>query len=353
MPYFTGLGHISPQHTLHHHSLPEEVVVQQGPYMRCIEPDYKQYIHPRKSRRMSRIIKMGVAAAKTCMADAGVEMPDGIIVGTGLGCLEDTEKFLRSLIEQDEQMLNPSNFIQSTHNTIAGQIALLLNCKAYNNTYAHRAFSLEHALLDACLLLEEGEGQHMLVGGIDELTPTSFAITNRMGLWKQQLGNKQELLTSKERGTLPGEGAAFFMLSKEAGSRAWAQLKGIDTFYEPASTAEIYQRIAHMLSKANSSPEEIDVLVLGLSGDPQTDQYYRQLQQDFFPGLPACHFKPLRGEGYTASGFGLWLAASMLKTQNIPPTCKWNDQPAGRIQNVLVYNHYLAYHHSLCWLAAV
>ena len=53
-------------------------------------------------------------------------MPDAIITGTGLGCLEDTEKFLTAMVTNKEEFLTPTSFIQSTHNTVSAQIALLL-----------------------------------------------------------------------------------------------------------------------------------------------------------------------------------------------------------------------------------
>ncbi len=86
------------------------------------------------SRRMSRIIKMGVCAAMKCLQDAEIKNPDAIITGTGMGCIEDTGKFLSSYIENEEKLLNPTPFIQSTHNTVGAAIALMLKCHNYNNT---------------------------------------------------------------------------------------------------------------------------------------------------------------------------------------------------------------------------
>lgn len=51
---------------------------------------------------------------------------DAIITATGLGCLADTEKFMNALMDNREQMLNPTAFIQSTFNTVGAQLALLL-----------------------------------------------------------------------------------------------------------------------------------------------------------------------------------------------------------------------------------
>ena len=100
---------------------------------------------------MSRIIKMGVRRME-CLKEAGVENPGAIITGTAYGCLADTESFLTKMVENKEELLTPTAFIQSTHNTVGAQIALMLKCHNYNNTFVHRGFSFENALLDAIII---------------------------------------------------------------------------------------------------------------------------------------------------------------------------------------------------------
>jgi hypothetical protein len=285
--------------------------------LRAIEPDYARYIDPRAIRRMSRVIRMGVAAALQCLEGAGLWQPagaavaggepiaaptapgaalDAIITGTAYGCLEDTTVFLRRMVENREEMLTPTAFIQSTHNTVGAQIALMLQCHAYNNTFVHRGFSFEHALLDGAMLLKEGAAQRVLVGGVDEITDTSHSILSRFGLYKKDRIN--------------GEGATFFLLDKSENSGIC--LEGMDTFYRPEDPAKHIQAFLEM------HPDTFDVVL----GDP-------------IPGGVATEAEPFRhtcGDYPTASAFGLWLATEKVK--------------AGA-NRVLVYNNYLDIHHSL------
>lgn len=166
------------------------------PYFSAQEPDYKEMItNANLRRRMSRMIKMGVACGLECLKDIPPEKVDAIITATGLGCLADTEKFMNALMDNREQMLNPTAFIQSTFNTVGAQIALLLKIHAYNVTYVHRGLSFESALIDGIMSIAEGK-QHVLAGAMDEITPTSHIIQQRLGLLK---------------GTTAGEGAQFFL----------------------------------------------------------------------------------------------------------------------------------------------
>lgn len=128
-------------------------------------PNYKEFIPPMQIRRMSKIIRMSLACSKSVLSKNELE-PQAIICGTGLGCLTDTEKFL-DLCGTIEGMLPPTAFIQSTHNTIAGQISLLLQNHSYNMTHTQNALSFEYALLDAKLQLSEGKS-FVLAGAADE-----------------------------------------------------------------------------------------------------------------------------------------------------------------------------------------
>ncbi len=168
--YINGIGNISPQKTYEPEKFLTEIINSSGNRLMCTEPAYDDFIDPRMLRRMSRIIRMGWTAAKICLTDAGVEIPDAIITGTGMGCIEDTEKFLQAIDENDERLLPPTPFIQSTHNTIGAQIALMLQCTNYNLTYTQRGIAFENALLDALSLLYEPGYKNILVGGFDEMT---------------------------------------------------------------------------------------------------------------------------------------------------------------------------------------
>ena len=133
--YILSAAAVSPQLSFEQMML--DPVNYTGEKLTCIEPDYTKYVDAKLIRRMSRIIKMGVAAASEALQQANVQCPDAIITGTAYGCLTDTDQFLTRMVEFKETLLSPTAFIQSTHNTVAAQIALMLQCHSYNNTYVH------------------------------------------------------------------------------------------------------------------------------------------------------------------------------------------------------------------------
>ena len=246
--YINGIGNISPQKTLDNDQFLQEVINNEGKNLVCVEPDYKNFIGRKYLRRMSRAIKMGVSAAKICLGEAEMEKPDAIIVGTGLGCVEDTERFLTAIYESNEEILSPTQFIQSTHNTLASQIAIMLGCDNYNFTYVHRGFSFESALLDALMQIDdEKTAQNILVGGADESTESYLTITRRLRQWKPESFAQLDLLKDHFHGSLPGEGAAFFMLGDQPSSKTYAQICGVKMVYKPDSEEVIENELKVLL----------------------------------------------------------------------------------------------------------
>lgn len=345
--YITGFGSVSPQGSWAQLSVP---FYYEGNRLACIEPDYSQFVDIRQLRRMSRILKMGVAAGAMALKDAGITTPNGIITGTSYGCLEDTISFLTKMIENEESALNPTPFIQSTHNTIGSLIALLTQCQGYNQTYTQHAFSFENALLDAILELSDNPAQSLLVGGVDEITPVSHSILERFGIFRQGLNQNRDLFKSTEKGTIHGEGATYFVLSGEKTVDSAVSLESVETFYKPAPQ-DLLDGIEGFLNAIAISASDIDLVLIGKSGDRRLDHSADQVVGTKFAPCRLGLFKHLCGEYPTASAFAVWLGAQIIRTQEVPPAI-CSDAPQA-INNVLIYNPYFGKCHSLILLRNV
>ncbi|HWZ22139.1 MAG TPA: beta-ketoacyl synthase chain length factor [Cytophagaceae bacterium] len=325
--FINGIGVISPQLTFEKDSFSlSSMQTSTSDRLRCVEPDYKNYINPPLLRRMSRMIKMGITAAKICLTNAGVEKPGAIITGTGLGCIEDTEKFIHSIIENGEQLLTPTPFIQSTHNTVGGQIALLLSCHEYNFTYVHRGISFESALLDASMLLSENAADNILVGGIDELTDNSFKLLQQLGLYNQN--------------SKGGEGAAFFLLSGKKTKTSVGKITALRALAGKSDEQIISKKIQDCLVESGKTIEDIGLVLLGDSGNKKTDTIYKTLRNGILKNSSIQPFKKYCGEYHTASSFAVGLATTLLNdktSSNAPST-------------ILIYNNFGGEDHSIILL---
>ena len=343
--YIKGMGNISPQQTWGKPDFDKEVTNHTGNWLRCLEPEYEQWIDGRALRRMSRILRMGIASAIMALKDAGIERPDGIITGTGFGCLEDTGTFLAGMIDKHEQNLNPTPFIQSTHNTIGSQIALMLNCYGYNQTYTHDAFSFESALMDALMSSTEHLDRHLLVGGVDEVTEFSHSIHSRFGIFRKNQKSNLDLFSASQKGTVHGEGATWFACSGRQDAEDKACVEAVTTLYKPDAEA-LGEGIDDFMHAIHKRPADIDMLLLGKSGDVQFDKTISEIAHKKFGASTQGVFKHLCGEYPVASAFALWLAASMLHTGRIPESVAIRSDRSP-LKNILIFNQYFGTHYSL------
>lgn len=350
--YINSAKCISVQGTLDDFSFDKLVVPDTSAVLlNAIAPNYKDYIPPALIRRMSKTVKMSSVAAAKALDEAGVQNPDAIIVGTGMGCEEDSEKFLKNVIENEEEFLTPTHFIQSTHNTVAGQIALVKTCHSYNFTYVNSGSSLEMSLVDAKLQLENEDAENILVGATDEKAARTMELYQLNGTIKKEADLPVNYLNSDTDGVVWGEGSAFFVLSNQQNENAYAELADV-TFINKLETSEIQEFTESFLEKNGLKNSEIDVILLGFSGDAASDQYYKKLLPSFADSCQV-YFKHLSGEFNTASGFAFFIANQILKTQEIPELLKINGVLKEDIKNVLIYNHLNGEDHSLTLLKKI
>ncbi|MDB5144886.1 MAG: 3-oxoacyl-(acyl carrier protein) synthase [Mucilaginibacter sp.] len=346
--YIRSSSCISAQKTFGNEDFLTDIVEYTGTRLRAIEPDYKEFIDPKLIRRMSHIIKMGVAAAKDCLNGGNTEMPGAVITGTALGCLEDTVTFLTRMVEQDEELLPPTAFIQSTHNTVAAQIALMLKCHAYNNTFVHKGISFESALFDAIMLLKEKEANNILVGGTEEMVDASFTILTRLGLYKRWPVSSLELFSTESSGSIGGEGAVFFLLTDNPSTDNLAELTSVKTLYKPKN---IEESITTFLTENSLKIDDIDLVITGKNGDTRNDGVYKQL--NLFKDVSLANYKHLSGEYPTSSAFALWLGANMIKKGVVPDKVIERKTKETSPKKILIYNHYQNKYHSLMLISTI
>jgi 3-oxoacyl-(acyl-carrier-protein) synthase len=348
--YINSIGIISPQHTYDGSFLQAPLNESTGFFMTCIEPSYKDFINPVKLRRMSRILKMGLGASSICMNNLGDTEIDAIVVGTGYACIIDLVKFLESMVDENEQSLSPIPFINSSHNTVAGQIAMMKNIKGYNTTYCNRGNSFEYALTDALMLIREGEAENVLVGGIDEYSSHNYIMLDMENIWRKEAVSNLDLFNSYKPGTINGEGAGFFVLGKNESENSFARITGVRAF-QGKKDQDISFVINEFLEKNDTGISEIDVVILGKNGDILTDEIYTDLEKNLFSeDTHIVYYKHLCGDYPTSSAFATWLSANILKTGTIPAAVTFRKGNSASFRKILIYNHFKNINHSLILL---
>jgi hypothetical protein len=266
-----------------------------------VSPDYKQYIAPASLRRLSPVLRMATAAAKECQAEITEEI-DAICVGTALGCLVDTEKFLVTIHTSTSETLSPTAFIQSTHNTIAGQISLELKNHSYNMTHTQNNLSFEVALIDAIMCCKEGKS-NVLLGAADEAI-------DFLKLLKQTVIQSDIPFTS---------GTTFLIV----GNDPTESEIGIQDCAVEFKTENVQHSLNEFLKKQQISLNEIDQILV--SGD--------SLQQQF-PG--SIDYLKYSGLYFSASAFAVHLGHDWLKKEKKKYLLIINEQLRGKLGIILL-----------------
>ena len=168
----------------------------------AVEPDYKEVIaNANLRRRMNRMLKMGTYAAMKCLADTDVDM---MLTATSLGSISDTEKMLDTIYSSGETLGNPTAFIQSTFNTLAGNIAQLKSTHIPNVTFVNRGETGANALRYAQVKLS-GDADNILYVSSDEKTELSETVLKKFNLSTNGMygeGSTAMILSSEKTGAL-------------------------------------------------------------------------------------------------------------------------------------------------------
>lgn len=167
------------------------------------------YVPKRALRRVDGFARMALLGACLALEDGG-QTPGGLqgtglILASGQGATGSTLGLLDSFFESGDACASPIHFANSLHNAAAAHLAILLGADGPCVTLSQGRLSVLAALFTAKLWLEEGRATQVLVGCVEELSEV-------MGYaWLKNHGTS----------LVPGEGAAFFLLTRAPeGARA-------------------------------------------------------------------------------------------------------------------------------------
>ncbi|MBK5272530.1 MAG: beta-ketoacyl synthase chain length factor [Bacteroidia bacterium] len=340
MFYIHQTSCISPQHTFRDVDI-NKLVEPAERKLQAIEPSY-DVIPPGVLRRMGKAVRMGVGAAMPLLQNN--LMPDGIIIGTGTGGKDDCVKFLNQIIEYDEGMLTPINFVQSTPNAVAAQVGLLTKNHGYNITHLHLGLAFEFAMTDADMMLNENPLNSYLLGGVDDISINNYYFEDKRGWYKKEDISDKKLYEINTPGSIAGEAAAMFLVNgTEAGSVA--KVLAVDTLHHQDESI-IKEKLQDFIEKHLPAGEKIDLLLTGENGDNRLLKYYSSCEEVIKDDVTIARFKHMCGEYPTATAVGLWLCCDILQNQHIPHHMIKNAVVKTTYKNILIYNSYKGVQHS-------
>jgi len=268
----------------------------------------KDLVPPKALRRMDHFTRMGLLGAHLALADAGLGSSGleglAVVLASGYGATATTYALLDSIIADGDTGSSPTHFSSSLHNACPANIAILLGATGPNLTVSQFDLSVPSALLSAQRWLLDGRVDRVLFGAVDELSDLT-AYT----WWRQRGAPRAEPmapLRALEETAIPGEGAAFLVLSRVEEDRpGYCTLESISTG----------RCLEHRPS---------DLLLLGADGRRELGAGYAAASR----GSRIACTTPVYGSMPASPAFDLVTAALMLKERRAFPSPGACDFPA-------------------------
>jgi hypothetical protein len=347
MPYLHQSICISPQNSFPETDL-THIRISENNLLKAIEPAYPG-IPAGVMRRLGKSVRMAVGAALPLLEK--YPQPDGIIIATANGGMEDCIKFLNQIIDYNEGLLTPGSFVQSTSNAAAAQIALITKNHNYNITHVHRGLAFENALLDVIMLLKENAMAGYLLGCTDEISAYNYNIDRLDGWFRDKPVVNTELFRLPDMGTIAGEGSFMVWVNNQA-EGALAKMVAVKTIHS-RDPQMIINTLQNFIIENLPDGNPPDLLMSGENGDERLENYFTGVESHFGDSVPVARFKHLCGEYCTASSFACWLSMQIIRKGKLPTGLFKRNNPNKPVKNILIYNSYRGAQHAFMLISEV
>lgn len=255
--------------------------------------DPKNYMDAKEARRMDRFSQFAVAAAKEAVVDSGLDLEKtdmdrfGVIVGSGIGALDDIEKETNTLRDKGPKRVNPLFIPMTITNMAAGNIAIQFGAKGVCTNVVTACATGNNCIGEAFRSIKHGYADIILSGGAEaSITPlglAGFQALTALSTSKDPL--RASIPFDKERdGFVMGEGAGILVLeeyehAKARGAKIYAEVVGYgatcDAYHitSPSPDGEGGARAMKLaMEEAGVKPEEISYINAHGTSTPTNDR---------------------------------------------------------------------------------
>jgi 3-oxoacyl-[acyl-carrier-protein] synthase II len=180
----------------------------------------KDFVPSSKLRRVNKYSRLAALAACLALQDAGRNIPCqcsdmAVIIASGYGASSTTFAFLDDVILEGDSFASPTRFSNSVHSSAASHVTILLKIRGPSLTVTQFEMSTVAALLNTRIWLEEKRVDSVLLGGVDQVNQVLLYCYH--GFFGDQIPHEIMPLSYDLQTAVPGEGAAFMVLTRDEG----------------------------------------------------------------------------------------------------------------------------------------
>jgi len=312
-----------------------------------------EMVDQREWRRMDRFSQFAVASAIEAVRDSGIDFARenvqrcGVIVGSGIGGLEELEVQHLRLLNKGARFVSPFTVPKLMINAASGNISILWHLRGPNTAVVTACATASNAVGDAYRTIQRDEADVMITGGSEAaLTPLglgSFCALKGLSTRNDDPAHASRPFDKGRDGFLLSEGAGVVVLeeldhARKRDARIYAELIGYsitgDGYHITAPDPDGHGAVHAMervLADGGVAPEQVDYInAHGTStvlGDLAETRAIKRVFGDYArKGLIVSSTKSSHGHLLGASG-GVELIAVALTIQKsvIPATLNLED----------------------------
>ena len=239
----------------------------------------KERMDFKASKRMETFSQYAVAAAKEACADAGFEIEKedpyrcGVIIGSGIGSLQQIEKQYTTILEKGPGRVAPLMVPMMISNMAAGNVSIQLGLKGKCTNVVTACATGTNCIGDALRAIQYGDADVMFAGGTEScICPTGIAgFTALTALTTREDPLRASIPFDKDRnGFVMGEGAGVLVIeslehAQKRGANILAEIVGYgsncDAYHMTTPTPDgsgAAKAIKLAINEAGIKPEDVD-----------------------------------------------------------------------------------------------
>ena len=317
--------------------------------------DWEAELDVKDRKHVPRTVPLALAAAREAVKDANLQPENltlserqnfGVVLGTGGGGLEFTEKQYKTWFTQDTTRASVYTIPSSTHGGLSSELSMIFNLHGLSHIISTGCTSSTDAIFYAAQHVALGRQNMMLTGGVD--APIARGILEGFNLmtvltddWNDAPERASRPFSKDRSGIVLGEGAWIYVLetlenAQNRNAKIYAEIAGY------GSTCDAYHRVRLeengveparamqiAMDDAGISPEQIDYINLHGTSTQLNDRIETQAVKNAFGDcaykIPMSGTKSQIGHPQGASGAAGIGATLLAMNENIiAPTINLN-----------------------------
>jgi 3-oxoacyl-[acyl-carrier-protein] synthase II len=195
----------------------------------------------KEARHLDRFAQFAMAASESAVADSGIEFGRyephtcGVIIGSGIGGLNEFETQHSIMIEKGPSRISPFTIPKLMVNAGSGQVSIRWGLRGPNTAIATACASAANAIGDAFKIIQSGQADVMITGGseaaITHMGLGGFASMRALSTRNDDPARASRPVDRDRDGFVLSEGAGILILEAEEialarGARIYAEMLG-------------------------------------------------------------------------------------------------------------------------------